>query len=176
MEIQGRWVKILPKTFADKKNVEYLQEIIFLFYAVPDFKAPMKVVFRDLPKRVKIEIIESEITKIGYYVIKVVQTVSRKDSRVLPFFLLHLPRHKNSKNILQQKSLFKIRIELENYMAPRKVAQCWNFQRFFHASAQCFMEPQCVACSAAHKSPVCPRKNLETSETETTIQKPPPLG
>lgn len=47
VEVLGRWVKILTKTYPVKsKIVEYLKERKFQFYVVHHLEAPMKVVMR----------------------------------------------------------------------------------------------------------------------------------
>lgn len=107
----------------------------------------MKVVIRELPKSIKVENIENELTKTGFDIIKTVQMISRQ---VLPLFLLHLPKNENAKKILTLKSLFKIRIDIENYRAPRKAEQCWKCQGFFHIAALCFMVPRCVGYGEPH--------------------------
>lgn len=67
----------------------------------------MKVVIRGLPKIIKTESIQREIMKNGFYIIKVVQMISGKDSRVLP----PLPLASTAKQKLQKNNEIKILIQ-----------------------------------------------------------------
>lgn len=97
VKILGRWVKINTQTFTVEEIIVNFLEHKFQSYVTTDLKAPMKVVIRGLPKSIKIENIERELMKNGFDVIKTVQMISRKDDRVLPLFLLHLPKASSKK-------------------------------------------------------------------------------
>lgn len=75
----------------------------------------MKVVIRGISKSCKIENAQKEIFDSGFGVLKIVKMTRRKDAMVLPLFLIRLERTENSKKINHLRSLFKIRIEIENY-------------------------------------------------------------
>lgn len=134
--------------------MNYLKVQWFQFYIVPDLKALLKVVIWELSKSSTPDSNQNELNKNGFNSSKVTQMYSRKDGRILPLFLLHLSCNKISKRFLI-KSLFKIRIDIENYIAPRKAVQCWNCQCFFHISANININPKCVCCWTcwdSHKS------------------------
>lgn len=123
VEIQGSWLKVIPDSFATKeKVVNYLKELQFQFYVVPNLETPLKVFHMVLYNSTNSNSIQAELIKIGFDVIKVVQMPSCKDGRILPLVLMHSPRTVNSKNIFQMKQLFKIRIEIDIYKAPKSGA------------------------------------------------------
>lgn len=139
----------------------------------------MKVVIRGISKSCKIENAQKEIFDSVFGVLKVVKMTSRKDTMVLPLFLIRLERKENSKKINHLRSLSKILIEIENYrtffLKFRKAAQCWNYQGFSHISTQCFKDPKYVGYGEAYRSLDCPRKIVETTENVEKIEKPSSL-
>lgn len=88
----GEWLKIFPETLSIKaKIVSYLQSKKQQFYIMSDSIPPLKFVIRGLHRSCKIADIEDSLTKEGFQILKIVQMISRKDKRVLPLFLIHLP-------------------------------------------------------------------------------------
>lgn len=68
-----------------------------------------------------------------------------------------------------------MRIDIEMYRVPRKAAQCWNCQWFFHIGMQCFMNPKCVGCVETLRSVECPWKIADTADNEKKIENSQPF-
>lgn len=100
---------------------EYLKENKYQFYVVPDLEVPFKVVLRWLLKSINSDKMREALNDKCYDIFQAIQMQSRKNGRMLPLFLLHLPRKDKSKMVFQTTSLLKIRIQIEEYIVSRKV-------------------------------------------------------
>lgn len=61
--------------------------------------------------------------------------------------------------LLNLKSITGIlgyRVNFSKYQKGAQPTQCYNCQRFSHASANCWLAPRCMRCGDSHKSSECP--------------------
>lgn len=124
VEISSRWLKFITNSLPTKnKIVNYLKEQRFQFFNVPYLEARFKIVI-SLYNSSTLDSIQMGLNKDSFDISQDTQMLSRKDGRMLPLFLLHLPQNENCKKFFETKSLFKIRIDSVNYRAPRKAANC----------------------------------------------------
>lgn len=98
-----------------QKIIDYFKINRFKFYGIPDTITSMKVVIRGLPASMKPNDIDKTLAAEGLVIHKAVQMINRKDKRILPLFLLHLPREEHSQRIFKRRALFHFRIVIEVY-------------------------------------------------------------
>lgn len=44
------------------------------------------------------------------------------------------------------KAVYKIRVQIENYRAPNKVAQCFKYENYVHHAKYYFIQVRSVGC------------------------------
>lgn len=67
--------------------------------------------------------------------------------------------------LLHLKSITGIlgyRVYFSKYQKSDQPTQCYNCQRYSHASANCWLDPRCMRCGGPHKSTDCPLVDKRT--------------
>lgn len=161
VDIAGRWVNIITESYSPKGKISiFFKEHKFQFHIGPDLPSLLIIVLRGFLKSIPPYKIISELNFVGFDVRKETQMISRKDGRKLYFFSLTYREMK----IKKRSFMFKIRIKVEKYRAPRNI----NFQQFFHMAQDCNLNPKSDGYGEFHQSLNCPKK------TEASDQKPLP--
>lgn len=105
-QISGRRVKLFTHSFCVKKKIAvFLKEQNFQFYMSPNTKAPLKII-RGLPKSIQTEAIKRTLNEEGLDIFQATQMRNRKNGRILPLSMLHLPKNEKSQRIFKLTSIF----------------------------------------------------------------------
>lgn len=154
----GEIIRIHPETTDEYRQiVHYFDENELQYYVLPHKNTkPYKVVIRGLALTTECEEVKTELSELGYDVLRISQMYSRKNDRVLPLFQAHIRRIGDFEEILNTDYLLCMSVEIEEYRSTGAVAQCFNCQRFHHSSEICNMKPRCLKCAGEHKAQDCP--------------------
>lgn len=126
----------------------------------PPVERDLKVTLRGLPPDTPLDDIKEELESMGITPGQVtpLQRMERGDSpRRLPSntFLLRVKRVGSWEAIWDVKRLLGVTITVDRFNPPKGLAQCYNCQRFGHASENCNLPPRCVKCAGGHLGREC---------------------
>lgn len=116
---------------------------------------PKKLAIRGLPGSLSTDAIHEELSSLGFSVDHV---AAIKTARGL--FVVYVPPSQDTGPLLSLKTLCYLRVKVTPF-TNRRPAQCYNCQRFGHASARCGYSPRCVKCGQGHTAKNCPRPTSE---------------
>lgn len=162
----GQFIRVTIATEEEQRMVyhccrenkfEYL-----LFQPIKD--QPLKVVIKGIPRDTTTSDIEVELTHMGFAPSKVVQIKRLRDKVPLPIFQITLPRNDKSNKIYDLRTYQGLEVEVQRFIRPNQINQCYNCQGWGHSSTNCHLTPKCVKCGQNHTSRTCD-KSRETPAT-----------
>jgi hypothetical protein len=150
------------KAHFDSTSMSY-----FTFF--PKSLKPIKAVIRHLPHNTPAEDISNGLVDLGFDVISVKQMSSPRrtpdeGAKILPLFLITLPRTAKLQEIFKLPPLCHIAIKAEACKTQNSLTQCYNCQKFGHVWANCKQPPCCLWCGGGHLHKDCPEKRNASSQ------------
>jgi hypothetical protein len=151
------------KAYFTSKNLSF-----FTFF--PKSQQPVKAVLRHLPSVTPAENISEALTELGFDAVSVKQMYSARRTKeegsqpkILPLFLITLPRTKKSLEIFKLTGLCHIAVKVEAYRNRNGLTQCYNCQKFGHVWSNCSQPPRCMLSGGGHLHNDCPEKENTSS-------------
>jgi hypothetical protein len=120
----------------------------------------LKVILRNVPSDIDVELIKSELTRLGYTIQSVFQFSKTVEGNKipLPVYFIELPNNENSKKIFNMTDFMHLIVNVAPYKRKQQPTQCHKCQRYGHAKSGCSNTPRCVKCAENHLSADCPSK------------------
>lgn len=120
----------------------------------------LKVILRNVPSDIDVDLIKSELANLGYTIHSVFQfSKSVEGNKIpLPVFFIELPNNENSKRIFNMTDFLHLIVTVAPYKRKKQPTQCHRCQRYGHAKSGCSNPPRCVKCAGNHISAECPSK------------------
>lgn len=142
-----------------KKGCKILEDRkIHYFTYTPKGEKLSKFVLKGLdqydPKEILEEINASGAAK------KAIKVVSMRSSKVKDFYIVTFEQGTKLQDLKPVRSLFEMMVRFEK-LRPRGILQCFNCQRYGHATANCHLKARCVKCGEEHSAKECPIQGKE---------------
>ena len=165
-KLQGEYIRVYTKTIDQQRAVYHCcRENGYEYFVItPIIDRPLKVVIKGIPRDTPCSEIQEELSNMGYFVEKVVQIKRLRDKAPLPIFQIQLKKNEQVDQIYNIKHFMYLNVEVQKFIRPNQINQCYNCQGFGHSSANCNIRPKCVKCGQGHPSNTC-SKSRETPAT-----------
>lgn len=117
----------------------------------PPAEKEIKVTLRGLPHDTPPDDIKIALENEGFapgHITPLTRRDPAEQGRRLPAntFLVKIKKAGNWDQIWQLQKLLSVRISIDKFRPPRGIAQCYNCQRFGHASENCNLPSRCLKC------------------------------
>lgn len=159
-----------------RKIIKHLQAIGMEHYTYQfrEEKA-YRVVIRHLHPTTPVELIKSELEKIGFSVIDACNVLQRSTRLPLPLFFVNLKPAENNGDIFTLKTLLYTAIKVEEPNKKEDLPQCTRCQGYNHTRKYCSVNPVCVKCAGPHLTHTC-AKTRDTPATCANCQQSHPAN
>lgn len=141
--------------FYSENNIKY-----HTYKNPADHVNQLSVILRNIPISITEDEINTELTKLGYPVIKVARLYN-KEKFPIPICAVELTKTNNATEIFNLTRLGYCVIIVEPRRKSRDVPQCRRCQRYGHTKNYCQLEPRCIKCTKNHMYTECPKKENE---------------
>ncbi|GBN08604.1 hypothetical protein AVEN_72663-1 [Araneus ventricosus] len=126
------------------------------FIIVPISERPIKVVFRGLPRGIKVDVLKKALVEDYEFVVyKVVQLTRFKTKETFELFQATLPNIEVNKGIWKITSLLYQKIEEVKFERKTGSIQCFYCNYCHHSTANCGFKPRCIKCCGQHAKHEC---------------------
>ncbi|KAM0734036.1 Nucleic-acid-binding protein from transposon X-element [Formica fusca] len=135
------------------------KEVKFHTYTAKDEKR-RTYVLKGLHELVKPEEIKENLKELGI----TVHNINLMKGTRKPMFMVSVTTIKL--NVLKQKAQFLCytRVEWDNYINKRRIAQCHRCQEWGHATINCHADPVCLKCAGEHLTKDCKKPRSEPAK------------
>ena len=156
-KLQGEYIRAHVKTAEKYRAVIHcLRENGFGYYISDPVKdRPIKAVIKGLPRDTDCNEIVEELRGRGFLVDRVTQLKRLRDRQPLPMFQVQLRKNEVVDTIYNIKKFLHLTVQVEKFIRPNRVNQCYQCQGFGHSSSVCNIGPKCVKCGEGHHSNTC---------------------
>lgn len=125
--------------------------IRFVMYGLPDHD--VNEVKKDITE--KLHVAPSEVKKMK---------ITKKKYAEQANYLIYFEQHSNVtiNNLKSVRGILGYHVFFERYKRDGAPTQCFNCQKYTHASKNCTMDPLCNRCGGPHKSKECDKVDVNT--------------
>ncbi|KAL1130812.1 hypothetical protein AAG570_012053 [Ranatra chinensis] len=138
--------------------VKYLRNVKIEFHTFqPKEEKPFRVVIRGLHHTVPVELIKTELEKLGFKIRNVSNVIINRHGTKIPrpLFFVDLEANENNQNIFEVRSIMLGIVSVEEPYKKTEIPQCQNCQQYGHTKGYCNYGPKCVKCGRDHHHSQC---------------------
>ncbi len=158
----GKFIKITAGNPTEFKNIrKFFDEKNYLYFTSnPKNERPLKAVICGIPSDTPCDLIQQELVKLNFNVIKVVQFRNYVKKTFYNKYLCHLAPGPQNQKIFEIKEITGFSCTVETYKF-KGIKQCYRCLFFNHSSANCNLPYRCLKCGEGHPTNSCTKPVTE---------------
>lgn len=120
-KLVGNFIRMSPETMRNKLSLhKHLKQNNVQPYVVPDREIPLKMIISGSPKTLDYNSVKETLSCRGFAILKISHFKNRRDGKLLPSYLMELPKNVTSHEIYNVRLIFSLKVEIEKVRPAKK--------------------------------------------------------